>query len=153
MHIRADFERLLQKLPDLLRPLATFLYYCGVRVGEAIQITRPQIDLKQASSRLSWSRQKSSEAKVIPSPEVVDRTLKGAKIKQGRVFDERALRDEWSKAVLAAELPALLLHDLRRSVIRNLITADVAEKVAMSISGYKTRTRPLSHRQHRTVRV
>jgi integrase len=61
-------------------------------------------------------------------------------MKQGLVFDSRALRDEWSKAVIAAEMPGLLIHDLRRSAIRNLIAAGVPEKVAMSISGHKTRS-------------
>jgi len=49
------------------------------------------------------------------------------------------LREAWATAVVAAEMPGLLVHDLRRSAIRNLIAAGVPEKVAMSISGHKTR--------------
>ena len=134
-----QFEAVLSKLPEHLRPLATFLYYCGVRVGEAKQIVWSQIDLKKALVRLEGEQTKTSEARIIPLPDVLVSVLKDVKLKEGLVFDCRGLRDEWSKAVKAAEMPNLLIHDLRRSAIRNLIAAGVAEKVAMSISGHKTR--------------
>jgi len=93
----------------------------------------------QALVRLGVEQTKTSEARIIPLPEVLVKTLKSVKIRQGLVFDDPALCDEWSNAVVAAELPGLLIHDLRRSAIRNLIAAGVPEKVAMSISGHKTR--------------
>jgi integrase len=95
--------------------------------------------LKKALVRLEGEQTKTSEARIIPLPDVLVSVLKNVKLKEGLVFDSRGLRDEWSKAVKAAEMPNLLIHDLRRSAIRNLIAAGVAEKVAMSISGHKTR--------------
>jgi len=47
-------------------------------------------------------------------------------------------RDAWSEATRAAGVPGLLFHDLRRSAIRELRKAGVAESVAMSISGHRT---------------
>lgn len=61
-------------------------------------------------------------------------TLKRFKKKVGLVFSDTNLREEWTEATVAADLLGLLVHDLLRSAIRNLIAAGVPERVAMSIS-------------------
>jgi integrase len=79
--------------------------------------------------------------------------LEPIKPKEGSVFDATNLRKEWHKACVAAKLgtltkvegipdpryTGLIIHDLRRSAIKNLMKAGVNEKVAMKISGHKTR--------------
>lgn len=137
---RNQFEKLLSKLPTHLRPLVTFLYYCGVRVGEAVQIQWSQVDLAAALIRLEVEQTKTSEARTVPLPDVLVDVLKRVKKKKGLVFTNRRLRDDWAKATEDAGLSGLLMHDLRRSAIRNLIRAGVPEKVAMAISGHKTRS-------------
>jgi integrase len=46
----------------------------------------------------------------------------------------------WARACRAAGYPGRLVHDLRRSGIRNLVRAGVPERVVMSISGHRSRS-------------
>lgn len=152
---REKFERLLAGLPDALKPLVVFLYYCGVRLGEALQITWPQVDLKAGLIRLEDEQTKTGEARVVPLPDTLLAMLAPVEPKEGPVFTSTNLRKAWQKAAVAAglgrfiEVPGkpydpryegLIIHDLRRSAIKNLVDAGAHETTAMSISGHRTRS-------------
>jgi integrase len=47
-------------------------------------------------------------------------------------------RKPWLAACTAAGLPGLLIHDLRRSAVRNMEQAGVSRSVAMKLTGHKT---------------
>jgi integrase len=149
------FDELISVLPTHLRPLITFLYYDGVRLGEALQIEWSQVDLRRGLIRLEEDQTKGDEARVLPLPSVLISMLKEVEPKKGKVFDATNLTKEWRAGCAAVGLgtiievagkpydplyTGLIIHDLRRSAIRNLINAGVPERVAMKISGHKTRS-------------
>jgi integrase len=150
---KEQFDSLVSFLPVNLKPLVTFLYYCGVRLGEAKQIEWRQVDLRGALIRLEEDQTKNSEARTVPLPDVLVRMLERIGPGEGPVFDTTNLRKDWQKACVAARLGSLtevegkpdprytglIIHDLRRSAIKNLMNVGVNEKVAMKISGHKTR--------------
>ena len=151
-----QFDILLAALPTHLRPLVQFLYWCGCRKGEALAITWDQVNLAERMVRLESDQTKTCEARLIPLPACVVADLAAIQPKNGPVFDSTNLRSEWAKACVACgfgtmkrqeseggnvwyQYDGLILHDLRRSAVRNMVNARTPERVAMKISGHKTR--------------
>ena len=101
-----------------------------------------------ASIRLSPGRSKTLVGRILPiSPPIADALARRrARRDPGSplVFHRdgipiRRWRTAWRTACQSAGVPTRFLHDCRRTAARNLIRANVPERVAMLLTGHKSR--------------
>ncbi len=153
-----DFVRIRAELPEHLRPVVTFAYFTGCRKGEILSLRWNQVDLKACVVRLEPGETKNKEARTIPLIAEMPEMLALLSERQDQfgsacpfVFSRfgkriRNFYRAWLEASKRAGLidengkAKRLFHDLRRTGVRNLIRAGVPERVAMMISGHKTRS-------------
>jgi integrase len=155
---REAFESVRGHLPEALRPVATFAYLTGWRVpSEVLTLEWPQVDRRTRTIRLEPGTTKSLEGRTFPYanlPEletvIEERWRAHERLKQKGticpyVFHRhgeqvRDFRGAWKTACRLAGAPGRLVHDFRRTAVRNLVRAGVPEKTAMLLTGHKTRS-------------
>jgi integrase len=125
-----------------------FAYYSGWRKQEILELTWDEVDLPGGVIRLAPHRSKTHLGRILPISLPLDAVLKRrlatkcgcdpAVFRRDRVT-VRAWRKAWPRACQRAGVPGRLLHDCRRTAARNLIRAGVPERVAMTLTGHKTR--------------
>lgn len=149
-----DYIRLKEVLPARLRPVLVLAYYTGMRKAEIVGPLWSQVDFQARVIRLEPGTTKNEEARIVPLSGELHWELKEQRaLRDGRfpfcdrVFFNHAtgkpikdFRGSWETACKKIGLPDALFHDLRRTGVRNLIRAGVPERVAMAISGHKTRS-------------
>jgi integrase len=140
-----DFARLHSHLPGYLRDPVLFLYRSGWRVGEMRSLEWR--DVYDSEIRLRPANSKSKKGRVLPLTgelkAIIDRARNGRRpncpfvwhLADAPIGD---FRKTWNAARRAARLAHILVHDLRRSAVRNMIRSGVSQPVAMAISGHRT---------------
>jgi integrase len=149
-----DLQAILPHLAPHVRNLIEFLYLTGWRTSEALGLKWIDVDWK---GRTAWLRNsKNREPRIFPfkyHPRV-EEVLRRQRAfvtewEQSHsaicphVFHWRGkpiqkLRRSWKTACKAAGMPDRLVHDFRRTAVRNLIRANVQQAIAMKITGHKT---------------
>lgn len=152
---RDQIDAIKAHLPAELRPVVEVAYLTGWRMAsELLTRERRHLDLDAGWLRLDTGETKSGRGRQVPlfgqlravleEQEAHTRALemeRGVIIpwlfhREGRRI--RSIRHAWKVACTAAGLPGILVHDLRRSAVRNLERAGIARSAAMAIVGHET---------------
>jgi integrase len=149
-----EFLALRNALPAYLKGFVTFAYKVGWRHSEITGLTWKQVDRQQGIVRLEVGETKNNDARTV----YLDDELKSVFNRQWEIRKKarkllpyvflnrsstqrlRRFDKNWKKACSSAGIGIRLFHDFRRTAVRNMVRSGVPERVAMMVSGHKTRS-------------
>jgi integrase len=151
---RTAFDAVLQHLPAYLVGPMTLAYWTGWRVpSEILPLEWTQVDQQHQTIRLEPDTTKNDEGRTFPYRLIDDVVqLVATRVTEADgpyVFhrggdliqaDGETLYGPWHAACAAAGVKGRIPHDFRRTAVRNLTRTGTSEKVAMTITGHKTRS-------------
>ena len=135
-------------LPAPWQDILDVAYYSGWRKQEILGLTWDEIDEAGGVIRLSPARSKTLVGRMLPISQPIAEALARRRARRDPdsqlVFHRdgipiRRWRTAWRTACQAAGVPTRFLHDCRRTAARNLIRASAPERVAMLLTGHKSR--------------
>lgn len=155
---REQLEAVLRHLPEYFRPVAQVAYMTGWRARSEL-LTRQwkDVDFEHGWIRLEVGESKSGAGRAFPFnayPEL--RAVLEAQRSRVREMERATGRiipwvfpksdgtklvsydPAWRKARCAAGIPGRLMHDFRRTAVRNLERAGVSRSAAMKLTGHAT---------------
>jgi integrase len=146
----SQYEKLLESCLEIwFQALVEVGCTYGWRVSELLKLRLNQIDMDNWVIRLHPGTTKNKDGREVTMTQAIhdlfELCIEG-KTSEDYLFTRpngkrvRDFRDAWDKARIAAGVPGLLFHDLRRTAARNFRRAGIAEGVIMKIGGWKTRS-------------
>ena len=144
-----EYRAVRAHLPAPWQDILDLAYYSGWRKNELLGLTWDEIDVAGGVIRLSPARSKTLVGRILPISPPIAEALARRGVRRDPtsllVFHRdgipvRRWRTAWRTACQAAGVPTRFLHDCRRTAAaRNLIRASVPERVAMLLTGHKSR--------------
>jgi integrase len=157
-----EFESVARELPPDLALVASIGYVYGWRLtDEVLPLTRSQVDLEAGTLRLPPGGSKNGDGRLVYlTPELraglADQLARVHALERelGRTIphvfpalrgprkgeQRKSMAWMWRQACKRAGLPGKWKHDLRRTAVRDMVNAGISERVAMKITGHRTRS-------------
>ncbi len=161
----AQLAAVLTRLPKSVRPVIEFASITGWRIGEILPLEWRQVDFGAGDVKLDAGKTKNREGRTFPMTAELRLLLKAQEAERDRLKHEGhivptvffkmvaekrggerkprpvgAFRKSWRAACRAAGCPGRIPHDLRRTAVRNFVRVGIPERVAMKLTGHKTRS-------------
>jgi integrase len=140
-----EFEKLLVACPLHIRPIVEIAYFIGLRRGEIINLTWPEVDLQRGFIRLPAGMTKTDQGRSVPIHPRVKNTLealpRGLHTDRLFLFDGKAFEEfkkSFRTACNRAGLIDFVFHDLRHCALNNLRLAGNDYFKIMAVSGHRT---------------
>jgi integrase len=158
---REHITRIVTHLPPAIRPAVQFAYITGWRIpSEVLPLQWRHVDFEARVVRLDPHTTKNDEGRTFPFTDALQQLLEAQKHEHDRLKAEDAICPwvfnrtnkkvkgkrittfikAFRAACTKAGYPGRIPHDLRRTAVRNLVRAGVPERVAMQMTGHKTRS-------------
>lgn len=137
------------ELPDHQKLILVIGYHLGMRRGEILKLRWDQVDWDANLIRLEKRQTKGKQARNAPlygelrawlDMAFAARDSECPFIVSWQGHGVKEVKTAWNKARERAGVPELLVHDLRRTAVRNMVRAGIPEKRAMLISGHTSRS-------------
>ena len=147
---QVEFERLLSCADKDLKPIIAVAYNTGLRKTDVLSLRWRQVDLKAELPHITMPP---SDGEIKQKPRTIyltEQTVEELKRLphsiNGYVFTNRrtgkpwtSIENKWKKALKAAGLKGVWIHDLRRSFTTNARKSGSLESVVMKMTGHKNR--------------
>ena len=154
---REQFEAVRGQLPEARRAMVTFAFITGWRINsEVLPLQWRQVNFETGRVCLDAGATKNDQAREFPLTAELRALLVAQRAHTDAVQREKGeivpwvfhragrriayFRGAWAGACKRAALPGRIPHDFRRTAVRNLVRAGIPERVAMTMTGHKTRS-------------